>query len=526
MNFHTTFAAVESGKNEVVRPLLWASLLAVGMFVGAQLDDELPEQLISRESKDSGLDRLEDAIGFVKNRYGEPLSEKQVADAGIKSIIEHLDPHSYYLEGNQYDLFNDRINGDYAGVGIEYRVVDDTVIVSWVVKNTPAFSSGIAPGDLIWSIDSLQVSGNSLPLEQIYNAWKSDREEILMGVQKVGERKLVEKRLAKKQIPLPSVPYAYLIEDSIGYIQITRFSSGTYREFMEKVEVLAAEGLQQLIVDVRDNPGGSLDQTVKIIDQFVEAKDQLLVYLEGTHMPRVEYHSTSNVFFRIAELIILINENSISASEILAGSLQDLERATLVGRRTYGKALVQETYKLDNSSAINLSVGRYYLPSGRHIQRSYADRTNYDNEPGLRKTSGELYVDRDWDRDSLTYVTTSTGRQLPVGSGVFPDVFVAADSIETSAIWPGLLNSFKDYSFRQLVSGEVDEGLLIDAFLQDESSPAVPFEQVKGIREQLHQEIRRLSIKYQEGELPAAQFEHADDPVIQAALQILQKKET
>lgn len=513
---------MESAKNDVAKPILWGCLLAVGMFVGAQLDDELPERLITKEGPQTEIDRLEDVIGFVKSKYGEPLNDKLVSDAAIKSIVNHLDPHSYYLEGSQFDFFNDRVNGDYSGVGIEYKVIADTVYVAKVREGTPADKAGIGAGDVIWSIDSQQVSGNEVPIDDIYSAWKSDEVEILLEVQQRGGHNRVKKNLTKEQISLVSVPIAYMIRDSIGYIKLTRFSSETYREFMEKVETLAGEGLRDLIIDVRDNPGGSLDQTVKIIDQFIEAKDRLLVYLEGTHMPRIEYHSTANVFFRIKDLVVLINENSVSASEILAGSLQDLKRATLVGRRTFGKALVQETFPLDESSAVNLSIGRYYLPSGRHIQRSYDDRLAYDDEPDARRIRGELYVQPKGTADSLSYIVADDGRQLPVGSGVHPDVFVPADSMVISAAWAGLRNRFEDFSFLRLLAMEDDEQLsvlgpdLVEHFLKMQDSPEIDRSDVES---RLDSELQRLYYKYQDGELPAAQFELENDLMIKAALQ-------
>ncbi len=423
----------ENRTYQVLQPLLLAGVLVLGMFIGTQIDDQLPGGDLMKMHQQDEWDEVLDIVEYVKSRYGEELDEDSISDAMIKTLVSNLDPHSYYLSGLEYMSFKERMASSYTGIGIDYQVIEDTVTLIRIMENSPAESAGLKIGDQILAID-----GNSLfnlSKEEAYEVWRNTNSQLSLTINTQGEdTRVVE--LEKDHIEMPSVPVGIMIDDKIGYIRIERFSSDTYRAFMEYLEPLYNDqDLRKLIIDVRNNPGGSLDQVIKILNQLVTDKDQLMLYMEGKHVKKTEYKSTGKVFFPLEDIAVIINEHSVSASEVLAGVLQDLGIATIIGRRSFGKALVQEMYPVTDESAINLTIGKYYLPSGRFIQKSYEDRVAYDKEIDRRISSGELFIEDSLSLQGVPMMEASNGVRRPVGEGVVPDVFVAADSLHYQNYW-------------------------------------------------------------------------------------------
>ena len=304
---------------QVVQPLLLAAVLVVGMFIGTQIDDELPGGDLVQFGKQDDWDEVIDVVQFVKSRYGEELSEDSISAEMIQTLVSGLDPHSYYLSGMQYDAFKERMASSYTGIGIEYQVIEDTVTLVRVMDESPAASAGLLIGDQILAVNGTSLF--NLEGEEAYEVWRRNGKQLKLTILRSGEgEKVID--LEKDHISVPSVPVAMGVGDEVGYIKIDRFSSDTYRSFMEYLEKLYNdEGVRSLIIDVRNNPGGSLDQVVKILNQLIKDKDRLMLYMEGKHVQKTEYKSTGKVFFPLEGVAVIINENSVSASEVLAGVL-------------------------------------------------------------------------------------------------------------------------------------------------------------------------------------------------------------
>ena len=439
-------------KYEVWQPLLMSLILAGGMLIGTKVDDELPILTKSRKSDIQPWGELKKAVGFIESRYVDTLNADSISEEAIKLLVSKLDPHSYYLSGMEYRYFKERMQGSYIGIGIDYDIINDTMHLIRIVPGGPAEEAGFQQGDQILEINNQMVSGRKLKHTAAYEIWKSTGNDLAIKLLKAGTRKVVTKEITKGPVQLKSVPASKMVDSGVGYIKISRFSSDTYKEFMEELERLVEEGMTKLIIDVRRNSGGSLDQVVKILNQLVPDRDQLLLYTEGLHAKKVEYKSTGKVFFSIDDVVVLIDEHSISASEVLAGSLQDLGRATIVGRRSFGKGLVQEMYNLSPTSAINLTVAKYYLPSGRYIQKSYVNRDSYDHEVERRAKNGELFCEDSIEITSDLTATGLDGKERPYGEGIIPDVFVAADSFYYSGNWKHLEKKLYRDAFQYLMS--------------------------------------------------------------------------
>ncbi len=444
----------EDKRLKIWQPFLLALMVAIGMLVGTQLDDELPEgSLLRKSTPDQGWTELLNAVRFVQTRYGEEVDSDSIAESTIRHLIGQLDPHSYYLTGMEYNYFKERMSGSYRGIGIEYEVINDTVYLTHILEMGAAAKVDLQTGDQVLAIDRHAVSGQQMTDMEIIKVWKATGDELDLLIKSVSNSDTITVSITKMEIPLQSVPVAEVIENDIGYIKIVRFADGTYKDFMEGLETLSQKGINHLIIDVRDNPGGSLQEVVKIVDQLIEEKGQLLLYTKGKHVKKTEYKSTGRVFHPLDRIVVLINERSVSASEVLAGVLQDLGRAEVIGRRSFGKALVQEMYQIGEEDALNLSIGKYYLPSGRHIQRSYVDREAYKEEMKERVVSCELF-----EADSLfarldSVKITEDGRKLAIGEGIVPDHFVPADSLYYSNHWKESEHDFHKKVFLAYVKG-------------------------------------------------------------------------
>ncbi len=448
---------------EIWKPFLLALIMAIGMVVGTQLDDELAEGPLIDRARDEGWDKLIRTIGFIQSRYDDSLNTDSLSDEAIQWLMSNLDPHSYFLTGLENSYFKDRMGGSYDGIGIEYEIIDDTIYLINVLPETPADQAGLDVGDRILAVDSQRISGRQLSAKEAYEVWKSTGTSLqLTYLPHSGDTTYVLS-VEKSKIKISSVPMSAMVGDSIGFIKINHFADHTYQDFMDSLGILVDQGMKHLMIDVRNNPGGSFQEVVKVLNQLIAEKDRLMVYMDGKHVKRTEYKSTGKPFFQIGRIVVLVDEHSASASEVLAGALQDLGRATIVGRRTYGKALVQEMYHLGANTSINLTIGKYYLPSGRFIQKIYSDKTTYRDELKMRLLNGELFA-----ADSLrldTNLMVEDGNQIlrPVGQGIVPDIFVPADSMMYMAPWPEVKRLIKTASFRYYLQKGEEIGELLES---------------------------------------------------------------
>lgn len=397
-------------------PTLLALCAVIGLIAGSQLIDKSPshtqEGLTSRQDKGRELNEI---VRFIEEKYVDDVNTDALISSAVEALLKDLDPHSGYLSADEVRDLNEKMEGHFEGIGIEFQRVLDTAIVLHVSPGGPADKAGLQMFDRIISAnDSLLIGPDLTEKDMISVLRGSKKSEVTMKVARPGVDSLLQFSMLREEIPLESVEGSYMITRDVGYIRINRFSAKTYKEFMDELETLVQkEQMQHLIIDVRQNPGGYLKEAVNILSQLFNDKDLLLVYTEGKNAPRSEYHTTGKPFYPVSNIVVLVDNGSASASEIVAGAIQDHDRGIIIGSSTYGKGLVQEQYALSNGGALRLTVARYYTPSGRLIQKPYSngDAIGGDEQP---------------DTDTVRYYT-STGRPVSGSGGITPDILVSQD---------------------------------------------------------------------------------------------------
>lgn len=407
-------------KYKVWEPLLLAIMVIIGMVAGQKMgsSDTKPGYL-ARIDHDQSLagDRIEELIKFVETRYVDDVDAEALVEKAINSVLAELDPHSNYLGPDEVADLDAKMQGSFEGIGIEFDQFDDTLVIIHVIPDGPAMEAGLKPGDRLLMANDSSLIGAMSHQRALLNQLKGPKgSKVRLGILRGKESEIREFEVRRDVIPIHSVPAAFMIDGENGYIKIDRFSSTTYKEFMDALEGLVeGKGMKNLIIDVRQNPGGYLQEAVNILSQLFDERSKLIVYTQGEHSKRTEYKTTGNPFFPIDRVTVLIDEGSASASEIMAGAVQDHDRGIIIGTKSFGKGLVQEQYKLSNGGALRLTVARYYTPSGRLIQRPYdaARDTNYL----------AYYVGQDSIRDiDSTEFYTQNGRVVYGEGGIEPDI--------------------------------------------------------------------------------------------------------
>jgi carboxyl-terminal processing protease len=426
----------KSGKSPL-QPLYYAFVLIVGILLGTLLADK--NILTIKTGKEDNPNKLVSLIDFIEDNYVDSVDKKKIIDDAIASILKNLDPHSYYLNPEEYAKEKEEMSGSYEGVGVEFLILRDSLMVNRVVPFGPSFRAGIQSGDRIVQVDGKDISGKSLNNDGVMKMLKGDAGSVV-NISVLRKKEYLNFNVERGSLPLPSVPSFYKVEDGLGYIKIDRFARTTYDEFLAAGNALKNQGCNKFILDLRGNGGGLLDQATNIAEEFLE-KDRLMVYTSGTHTGRNDYNTQKRGSFADIQVTVLIDEYSASASEIVAGALQDWDRAIVVGRRSFGKGLVQSEIELPDKSALRLTTARYYTPSGRCIQKPYGDSSKYFNETHQRWMSGELFNQEKISHvDSLKFFTPS-GRVVYGGGGITPDVFIPFDSTSTSFALIDIINS-------------------------------------------------------------------------------------
>ncbi len=437
----------------------YSAVLIAGLMLGPRMEQEnensrngsfLPFGLGDRSQK------VEQVIRIINENYVDPVKIDTVQTRAIKEILKHLDPHSTYLPPAEAKTLADDLEGNFDGIGIEYYILNDTLRITSVTPGGPASKAGLKHGDQILAINRKPVSGtnasNRKVLEEIRGR-KGTAVDILV------KRDTFKRSFSvlRDRIVISSVDAAYMLNDETGYVKISKFGAHTDEDFKRQLAKLKGQGLKNLVLDLRDNGGGYLSAATKLADEFLR-ENELIVYTEGLHEPRTDYFASAGGSFEQGKLVVLIDENTASASEIVAGAVQDLERGTVIGRRSFGKGLVQEQFGFGDGSALNLTIARYYTASGRSIQKSYKKGTDaYNKELGDRLKNGELTSDGKQLGDSLydpkKTFTTKTGKVLYGGGGIMPDVYIPIDTSGYTALYyslaaKGVLN---DLVFNHLV---------------------------------------------------------------------------
>lgn len=415
-------------KFQIRLPLLLAATLAVGMFIGQKLPRyDAHMRLLNSQPVHAGT--LDEILRYVEAKYVDSVDVSALKEGAISSVLDLLDPHSIYISPEERKALEEEMHGGFEGVGIEYVMIDDTMQVVEPLPDGPAEKAGILAGDRIVRIDDTPVAGVKMDTDQMFKRLRGAAgSAVKLSIRRNAESVLRDFALTRDVIPVHSVQAAYMLDERTGYIKVSRFNSNTYEEFMEGLRPMVEQhGLQDLVIDLRDNPGGYLDEATEMLSQiFPEGK--LLVYTKGRTDSRKDYKSTGRARFNIQNVAVLINENSASASEIVAGAVQDHDRGWVIGRRSFGKGLVQEQYPLSDDGALRLTIARYFTPSGRCIQRDYKHGQDYDHEAERRLQNGELTGQAKAQQADSTRYYTGLGRVVYSGGGVTPDVFVPIDT--------------------------------------------------------------------------------------------------
>ncbi len=372
---------------------------------------------------------VQEILELVKQKYVDTVNTDSLGQYAIQDMLNQLDPHSTYIPPVELQMVNEEMAGNFQGVGIEFMMLNDTLHVLHVLPKGPAEKAGIQVGDQLLSANDSIVSGVKRKYEEVRKFFRGPK-GTEVTVKLIRNGKPSEIIIQRGIIPIKSVDAAYMIEPTVAYIRVNKFSSTTYEEFMQNLERLQKEGMKQLILDLRGNGGGMLDDAVQMADEFLDGNKEI-VYTEGKSYPRQSYTARRPGLFEEGKLILLIDEGSASASEVLAGALQDWDRATILGRRSFGKGLVQEQFSLSDGSAIRLTVSRYFTPIGRSIQKPYSpgDKSGYRAEVTSRLTNGELLHGDSAAHNGKKYKTKG-GRIVYGGGGISPDVYVPVDTAD------------------------------------------------------------------------------------------------
>lgn len=405
-------------------PVLMASFLALGMYMGNVLSPQAEGGLTLGESR---YQKIQDIIQILDNKYVDSLNGDDLFEKMIADMLHKLDPHSNYIPADELAAMNEVLQGKFGGVGIRFFVIRDTVCVTHVIADSPSQKAGLKAGDKIIKINDENVANKKLSSEELMDRLKGEEgTEVNLTLWRNG--KTIRTKVIRGTIPVESINCAYMIDRQTGYIKIDQFSVLTAVEFKIAASDLLLKGMKKLIIDLRDNGGGVLTSATDIADEFLGANVPI-VETRGVHSPKYVYRATSKGMLHDMEVGILMNSNSASASEILAGAIQDNDRGTIFGRRSFGKGLVQEDFMLRDGSNLRLTVARYYTPTGRCIQKPYSeDFHSYYEDQANRYDNGELYeVDSTLFADSLKYKTPK-GRVVYGGGGIMPDVFIPLDS--------------------------------------------------------------------------------------------------
>lgn len=419
-------------------PLLLASVLAIGMFIGLRFQSTSPTTVISSSDLANlhrglaGQGKVEELLRYIDAKYVEEADKDQMIEKAIAAVLGELDPHSNYISAEDLIAINEQLEGNFDGIGVEFMVLDDTIVVVTPLAGGPSEAVGIRAGDKIVAIEDSIVAGRQLDTREIFSLLRGEKgTKVNVGISRYGEDELLNFTITRDKIPVHSVDVATMLDEKTGFIKVNRFSATTYDEFVQSLQKLVEEHeMQDLVVDLRHNPGGYLTQATNMLSQLFPDKGKLLVYTEGRTVKRTEYSTNGRPFYNIGEVVILIDESSASASEIMAGAIQDHDRGVLVGRRSFGKGLVQEQYPLRDGSALRLTVARYYTPSGRCIQKDYenGDETTYDRDVEERYLNGELSEEGNIEIADSTRFYTDNGHVVYGGGGITPDVFVPLDT--------------------------------------------------------------------------------------------------
>ena len=421
-------------KNSRFMPLMMALSVVVGILIGTFYANHFSGNRLSIINSSSN--KLNNLLHIIDDQYVDTVNVNDLVEKAMPQILAELDPHSVYISAKDVQQANDDLRGSFSGVGIEFTIRQDTLHVQQVINNGPAERAGVIAGDKIVTVDDKPFTGKTLTNEEAMHRLKGPKDtKVKLGILRYGEKKLRSITVTRGEIPTKSVTATYMLDDHTGYIRIKNFGENTYPELLIALAKLSQESFQSLCIDLRGNTGGYVQSAVQIDNEFLP-KNRLIVYTQGRKSPRQEYRSDGRGSYQQIPLVILIDEISASASEILAGAIQDNDRGTIIGRRSFGKGLVQQPIAFGDQSMIRLTIARYYSPSGRCIQKPYTagDNKDYEEDILTRYEHGEFFSGDSIKHEGKEY-HTANGRPVYGGGGITPDIFVAEDTTNVTSYY-------------------------------------------------------------------------------------------
>jgi len=491
-------------------PLIVSMALIIGILLGNWItsvrirgivSDEISNQRFSirpGNSAGSGFsltpkgNKISSALQYILNEYVDTVTISKLNESVMPALVDNLDPHSIYIPATDFQKFSEPLMGNFSGIGVSFNMTDDTVAIINTIPNGPSEMVGVMAGDRIIMVDDSVVAGVNMPSDDIVKMLKGPKNtQVKVTIYRRSEEAPIDFEITRDDIPIYSVDVAYKVNENTGYIKISQFAQTTYHEFMQAIERLKTQGVEKLIIDLRRNGGGIMDAATMIADQFLE-EGQLIVYTEGRTRPRENDYATSRGILKNDKVVVLMDENSASASEILAGAIQDNDRGLVIGRRSFGKGLVQEEMRFGDGSALRLTVARYYTPTGRSIQRSYENgKEDYYHDYSDRWIRGEFEHEDSIKFDDSQRFVTPGGKIVYGGGGIMPDVFVPVDTSGASDYYNkvrslGLMYRFAFYytdihrsSLDQFTTARDIEGYLDD---QDLLPQFITYASEKGVQ--------------------------------------------
>ncbi len=493
-----------------------------------------------------GGNKVDELMGLVYTNYVDSISMEEIMETTMPKVLTELDPHSTYIPAKDLEATNADLSSSFSGIGIRFLIQDDTLHVTDIIRGGPSEQVGLLAGDRIITIDDSLFVGSACTNEAAMKKLKGPKgSEVRLGIERYGHDELLSFNITRSDIPLESIEAAYLINNKWGYIQLERFAENTFAEFIIALARMLQQQCEGLIIDVRGNGGGYLGVALQIANEFL-SKGDMIVYTEGKNQPRTVEYANGQGNFQTLPLIILTDETSASASEILAGTIQDNDRGTIIGRRTFGKGLVQQPFEFSDGSAVRLTVARYYTPSGRCIQKPYTkgDNKEYEMDIVNRYERGEFFSqDSIHQNDSLIY-TTRLGRTVYGGGGIMPDIFVSSDTTDitsyfSQAVSKGLIRQYTfTYSNRHrplLSTFDTYEEAVAHLATQDLVGEFIAFAADKGLkprywqieksRKRIEQSLYANIIYNIQGMLQHVRYINTFDTTVQKAIDILENNE-
>ncbi|NAS31790.1 PDZ domain-containing protein [Flavobacteriaceae bacterium R38] len=472
-------------KNYFLLPFIFATVLAIGILIGGKLNfNDTPEKLFTTNTN-SKKDKLNRLIDYIDYEYVDDVNTDSIVDVTVNNILDKLDPHSVYIPKQEIQRETENMKGDFVGIGISFYMYKDTIAVIKTIEGGPSVEAGIEPGDRILTADGDELFGKEMESEEIVKKLRGKAgSPVMLGIYKKKTGEKVKVRVKRASVPIKSVDAFYMLTDDLGYIKVNRFAESTYREFKYALTVLKKSGATQIALDLRDNPGGYLGIAEQMADEFLE-DDKLILFTKNKKGTIEKSFATRKGDFEKGQVYVMINERSASASEIVAGALQDNDKGIIVGRRSFGKGLVQREMPLPDGSAVRLTISRYYTPTGRSIQRSYKNGVeDYYKDYYKRYGNGELKsADSIKVADSLKF-TTPKGKIVYGGGGIIPDMFVPLEKtreqqqVKSLVLESGFLsyfifeyldknrNRFFAYDQSQFINEVIIEDELVEDFVR------------------------------------------------------------